>query len=171
MHEYQYPRAANTASVIVYIYDFQEGLPCIRVLAIKRKHEPYKGLLALPGGFHNENQETLEETAARELLEETSLDVPIAQFELFSVQSKPDRDPRSHVIDHVYSVAINDTGLFNRAIAGDDAESLEIIALHLNKPGPEFAFDHGEVLQKFLGSREWKAVGSNRQIPQIIPLP
>ena len=46
-----------------------------RILLIKRKDEPYKDHLALPGGFVN--GEKVEDGAKRELPEETSLDVDL----------------------------------------------------------------------------------------------
>jgi bifunctional NMN adenylyltransferase/nudix hydrolase len=46
------------------------------VLLVERKHAPGKGVWALPGGFKNSN-ETFQETALRELTEETNLRVPV----------------------------------------------------------------------------------------------
>lgn len=45
-----------------------------RILLIKRKNEPFKDHLVLPGGFVNEGKK-LEDAAKREAKEETSLDV------------------------------------------------------------------------------------------------
>lgn len=47
-----------------------------RVLMIRRKNNPGKGCLALPGGFKNRN-ETFHQAAVRELYEETQLEVPL----------------------------------------------------------------------------------------------
>ena len=61
-----YPKPAMTADIVVFARE-GEGL---KVLLIRRKGHPYIGKLALPGGFANEN-EPVEQTAARELEEET----------------------------------------------------------------------------------------------------
>ncbi len=65
-----------------------------RVLLIKRGHEPFKGMWALPGGRLEEN-ESIEECAVREAKEEIGADVEIKK--LVGVYSKPDRDPRKIV--------------------------------------------------------------------------
>lgn len=53
-----------------------------RVLIIRRGHEPGLGLLGLPGGVM-EAGETGEQAAAREIREETGLDVPLEAFQPF----------------------------------------------------------------------------------------
>lgn len=60
---------------------------------MQRKHEPFEGSWALPGGFVDE-MEPLDAAAARELQEETSVDpasVPLQQVGAFG---EPGRDPR-----------------------------------------------------------------------------
>lgn len=53
-----------------------------RVLIIRRGHEPGLGLLGLPGGVM-EAGETGEQAAAREIREETGLNVPLEAFQPF----------------------------------------------------------------------------------------
>ncbi len=65
-----------------------------RVLLIKRATEPYKGMLALPGG-RLEDGETLEQCAVREAEEETGLKV--RPTSLVGIYSDPKRDPRGTV--------------------------------------------------------------------------
>ena len=65
---YDYPRPAVTVDAAIFA-------PCendMYVLLIERKHDPYSGFFALPGGFVDEN-ETIENAVERELKEETSL--------------------------------------------------------------------------------------------------
>lgn len=128
--------AASTASMIY--------MSCARILLGKRKHEPFKGMWALPGGFHNCDQETLEETAIREMFEETNL--KINELELFCVNSDPKRDPRGHVIDHVFIVK-NVTGKIS---SNDDLEGVKFFNYY---ELPEMAFDHGEVIKRYLKER------------------
>ena len=61
-YAYDYPRASVTADVVLFT---KEEPP--RVLLIRRKHDPYAGLWALPGGFI-EMDETLEESALEAVL-------------------------------------------------------------------------------------------------------
>lgn len=75
------------------------------ILMIKRSSRPGVGLWALPGGFMDEN-ETLLETAIRELIEETNIDMPRGAIEgsfkssqLFDV---PHRDPRARIITQAH---------------------------------------------------------------------
>lgn len=118
-----------------------------QIYLVLRKHEPYQGMWALPGGFLNCDKEDLETAAVRELEEETNLVTLVENLELFCVNSSPTRDPRGHVIDHVYVVK-NYSGI---AKAKDDAAELRLFSVdHL----PELAFDHGEVLTKYLRSKQ-----------------
>ena len=92
---YDWPRPMVTADAAVFA--FVDGKA--RLLLIQRKHEPYQGRWALPGGFV-EIDEDLPEAAARELAEETGLkDVPLEQLRTFG---KPGRDPRGRTITVVY---------------------------------------------------------------------
>ena len=50
----------NPASTVDLIVPYEGG-----IIFVKRKHEPFKGYLALPGGFLNMGKETLEEAAVR----------------------------------------------------------------------------------------------------------
>ena len=127
---------ASTATVIVK----RNG----RILLVKRKHAPYKGMLALPGGYLNCGQETLERTAQRELREETGLRVRQEDLYLLCVNSSPTRDPRGHVIDHVY-LARKVEGY---ARAGDDAAELEW--RDIDKIPKRLAFDHARSIERHL---------------------
>src|SRR5919199_6129304 len=66
-----------------------------KMLLVRRKNEPFRGMLSIPGGFVNEG-ETVEDAMRREAEEETSLVLePIA---ILGVYSDPHRDPRMHTI-------------------------------------------------------------------------
>ncbi len=127
----EYRNPASTVDIIVQ----QEG----KVLLVKRRDEPFKDAWAIPGGFVNYGEQ-LEIAAARELKEETSLDV--LELRLVGVYSKPDRDPRGHVISHAYMAKTAGTPK-----AGDDAKELRFFSL--NKL-PELAFDHGKIIKDYL---------------------
>ena len=114
-----------------------------RLLLIERKNPPFQGQFALPGGFV-EYGETTEAAAARELKEETSL--MAGTTKLIGVYSRPDRDPRKHVITAAYLVSVNAA----EPHAGDDAISAKFIADWKSVP---LAFDHKEILADALKIR------------------
>lgn len=87
----------------------------IKVLLIKRGNFPDMGKWAFPGGFI-EMDEDIEESAARELEEETGLKgVYLEQLRAFGTV---DRDKRDRVITIAYMVIIEED---MKAVAGDDA--------------------------------------------------
>ena len=56
------------------------------LLVLRRKHNPGKGMLDLPGGFADMH-ETIEETIKREIKEETALEITTSRY-LFSIPNK-----------------------------------------------------------------------------------
>ena len=75
------------------------------MLLIQRKNDPFAGSWALPGGFVDEG-ENLEQAAARELQEETSVDptsVPLVQVGAYG---DPGRDPRGWTVSVAYCAVV-----------------------------------------------------------------
>lgn len=108
-----YPRPSVTADIIV----FREADGGLEVLLIRRGNHPYLGKWALPGGFA-EPTESVDETALRELEEETHLKgIPLEPVGLFST---PGRDPRTWVMSEAYVAKISEDA--SQVRAGDDAE-------------------------------------------------
>lgn len=116
-----------------------------KIVLIKRGVEPFKGRLAIPGGYVDWG-ETVEHAAIREAKEETSLDVKLTN--ILGVYSDPKRDPRKK------SVAIVFIG---RPVGGKlkaNSDATEAFCLDINKIGAtEFAFDHKKILTDYL---KWK---------------
>jgi len=143
-YTYAYPRPAVTADCLI----FKSGASGDALLLIRRGKEPYKGMWALPGGFMDMD-ETLEETAERELEEETGLQgIRMKQFRAFSGL---DRDPRQRTIGIVfYGFAPADAV----AVAGDDAAEAAWFPLDRLPP---LAFDHSLVSREALQMlTQWK---------------
>lgn len=134
MYSYKYPRPALTADCIVFARKEQD----FRVLLVQRANEPYKGKWAFPGGFMNMD-ETTEETARRELKEETGLTVDdISQIGTFD---RVDRDPRGRVITVAYFVVIDG---IREVKGGDDAAVARWFSIGNL---PELAFDHQKIME------------------------
>lgn len=133
-YTYKYPHAAITADCVIYGFDGER----LKILLVERGVEPCKGMWALPGGFMKID-ETIEETAKRELMEETGLrNVFMTQFKVFS---KVDRDPRERVVTVVFMALVRPSDYM--LVAGDDASN----ALWFEERFlPPLAFDHEEII-------------------------
>jgi 8-oxo-dGTP diphosphatase len=107
-----------------------------QVLLIRRKHPPFQGHYALPGGFV-EIGETVEDAARRELEEETG--VKAGRLRLVGVYSDPKRDPRGHTCSVVFLAAAPRA----KPAAGDDAAAAEWVK---DWTKVDLAFDHAEIL-------------------------
>lgn len=119
-----------------------------RILLVKRKKDPFKDKLALPGGFVNEN-ETVEDAALREIKEETSLSIELK--EILGVYSDPKRDPRGQIMSVVF-IGEDTNNDKPQAIAGDDAKEIQWIDIN-SIDDSNIGFDHSKVLSDY---KEWK---------------
>ena len=136
-YTYTYPRPGVTADVAVLrLVDEPE------ILLVQRKDSPFKNMWALPGGFM-EMEETLEEAARRELLEETG--IKAGELIRFDTYDKPDRDPRGRTITQVFMMIWNESMGFPEA--GSDAKIVTWYGLH---ELPDLAFDHNLIIRDVL---------------------
>lgn len=115
----------------------------LHVLLVERGNQPYRGRLALPGGFLR-GGENLDGAARRELREETGLDGAHLHLEQLGAYSEPERDPRGRVVTVAYLAMAPDLPI---PVAGTDARSArwEPVERVLSEPG-SLAFDHNEIL-------------------------
>ncbi len=135
-HTYNYPRPALTVDVVLV----KPGPDGPKLLLIQRKHSPFAGHWALPGGFVDEN-EPLETAARRELAEETGIeDVNLHQLAAFG---DPGRDPRGWTVSVVFWTYLPHVAPVARA--GDDAADARWWPLDAL---PELAFDHEEIVAR-----------------------
>lgn len=116
----------------------------LQALVIERGTDPFQGQRALPGGFLR-GDECLDDTAARELYEETGLDASGLHLEQVRVYSESDRDPRiPRVITCSYlAIAPN----LPMPHAGSDAYAARWESVDDLMARPHsLAFDHNEIL-------------------------
>jgi len=133
---YEWPRAMVTVDAVV----FRRTAGRIEVLLINRKHEPYKGKWAVPGGFI-EMDEELEDAVARELQEETGLTgVRLEQMRTFG---KCGRDPRGRLISIAFTGIMNEGQ--DEIRAGDDAAKAQWF--DIESLPEDMAFDHDEMIK------------------------
>lgn len=113
------------------------------VLLVKRLYPPFRDMWALPGGFV-EDEEDLHEAAARELREETSVEIAPERMVQFRTYGKPGRDPRGRTVSIVYLALVPARV---EAVAADDAKEVRWFEL---SDLPPMAFDHGEVVRDYI---------------------
>lgn len=124
-----------------------------QVLLIRRDRHPGAGLLALPGGFL-EQQDTLLESALREVQEETQLDLPAAEWRAalqgVAVFDAPGRSQRGRTITHAHFFDLGQRPL--PPVRGDDdaREALWMPQSDLAGLEEQFFDDHFGVLDHFL---------------------
>ena len=115
---YQNPRASTAAFILN-----NKG----ELLVAKRAKEPAQGTLDLPGGFVD-NEENAEEGIAREIKEETGLDVSpsdlVYQFSVPNIYRYSGMD--IHTLDLFFVCHVDDDAQIN---ANDDAAELQWVPL------------------------------------------
>jgi 8-oxo-dGTP diphosphatase len=113
------------------------------VLLVKRGSEPYRGRLALPGGFVEE-VESFEQTARRELREETGVALRTVQSEQLGAYGDPRRDPRGRIVSVPYVVVGSD---LPDPVAASEASSAAFYPLESGLARPRrLAFDHARIV-------------------------
>jgi 8-oxo-dGTP diphosphatase len=135
-------RFAVTVDLLVFVPS--EHGPAL--LCVQRAYDPYAGCWALPGGFVDEGED-LAEAAARELYEETGLQLGAEELVQFAAFGDPGRDPRGQTITIAFIALLSEQPLIK---AGDDAAKACFwpIASLLTGHGPiALAFDHEDILR------------------------
>ena len=146
----KYLKPSLTADIIVFRE--KENSDETEVMLIKRKGHPFIDHWALPGGFA-EPGETIEQTAARELEEETG--ITGLTLDLVGVYSKPGRDPRGWTVSAAYMAVVKENEV--KPKAADDAKEVgwgkilsdgNVINVLIGDRciNRELAFDHYEII-------------------------
>lgn len=142
MYTYKYPHPAVTADCVVFAHDGDD----VKILLVERKHDPFRGCWAFPGGFMNMD-ETADAAAIRELEEETGL--RIQEIRQVGAFTKVDRDPRERVMTVAFYTEI---ATVQPVKGGDDANQARWFSL---RQLPPLAFDHAEILEQAI--RLWNS--------------
>ena len=126
---YQYKNPCATTDMVLFSYAGEKpDTDALKVLLVCRKNHPSIGYWALPGGFV-ELYENLEDTARRELEEETGVKgLPVEQFACYGDNQ---RDPRARGITTAYFSLVNEKEV--RVKAGDDAADAAWFTVKLKK--------------------------------------
>ena len=111
-----------------------------KLVAIRRKYPPFKGKMALPGGFV-EYGERVEDAVVREFEEETGLKTRVDR--MLGVYSDPTRDPRGQVISVVFLLRRKG----GKLRSGSDAASIELVDPERTE---DMAFDHAKIVEDYL---------------------
>lgn len=129
------PKLALAADVVIFsIIDAS-----LRVLLIQRDFWPFSGGWCLPGGFASP-KETLEQTATRELTEQTG--ITNLYLEQCSVISDPERDPRTRVVS-VSFMAVADANEYELPHIGEKAR----LGWFSFRDLPDMIFDHNLIIR------------------------
>ena len=114
----------------------------LHALVVRRGIEPFRGHLALPGGFLRSGEQT-DQAAARELEEETGV-TPPGHLEQLRTYGPLGRDPRGPVLSVAYLLLAPS---FSPTHAGGDAAGALWQPIEaLLGPDSPLAFDHGAIL-------------------------
>jgi bifunctional NMN adenylyltransferase/nudix hydrolase len=127
------------------------------VLLVKRRSYPGMGTYAFPGGYVN-FKERIEDSAIRELKEETKIDVPPGKLRGSIVEHKtfddPERSVRGRVITNAYFINLKDEKQLPKIKGSSDAEKAEWVPLYefYNMQSVMFE-DHFHIGKYFLRGR------------------
>ncbi|MEN6627861.1 MAG: NUDIX domain-containing protein [Candidatus Sumerlaeia bacterium] len=148
---YEYPRPALTVDCVVFGLDDED----LKIMLIRRGLEPFKGRWALPGGFVRVD-ETIDDAARRELVEETGLEkVFMEQLYTFGDVG---RDPRERVVSVAYYALVRLSDY--KVQAASDASDAAWFPV---SDAPTLAFDHAKILavalERLKNKVRWQPVG------------
>ncbi|HEY9411339.1 MAG TPA: NUDIX domain-containing protein [Jiangellaceae bacterium] len=135
----QHPSFAVTVDLVVLTV--RAG--ALHVLLVERGEDPFRGCLALPGGFVRP-AEDLADAAIRELAEETGIVQSRGHLEQLATYGAPHRDPRMRVVSVAHLGLVPD---LPEPRAGTDAAASTIVPLSAVEGGSvDLAFDHAKIL-------------------------
>lgn len=117
--------------------------PSNKIALIERGKAPF-GYAMFGGHVENESPQA---AFIREAEEELSIN-DITQMSLIGVNGEPGRDPRQHSVEVTYACVTH-----QNPVAASDAKKAHLFTkeeLHVLLNEKKFAFDHGDILKKYL---------------------
>lgn len=135
--QYDSPYVPPTLTVDAVIFQLDKGR--LEVLLVKRSQDPFKGLLALPGGYNAAGQTTSE--ALREVVKRKAgldIDNSLAYIEQLYTFDTIARDPRGHAVSVTYMGCGR-----NIEVEGGTEEAMLVSVDNL----PKLAYDHDEIIK------------------------
>ena len=153
-----FPPVAVTVDMVVLTI---EG-DALSVVLVERGGDPYQGRLALPGGFIRPD-ETLDDAAARELVEETGVEAA-AHLEQLGAYGDPGRDPRLRVVTVAYLAILRQVGELKAGTDAAAAGLFPVADILGRKPRRRLAFDHRRILadgvERARAKLEWTSLAT-----------
>lgn len=130
----------NTVDVVLLTLDASSQ--SLAVALLRRDREPFKGLLALPGGYiHAQEDADTQDAAERTLLAKTGIKSPY--LEQLGTFAGPNRDPRGWSLSVVYFALVPQEVI--TSAAGDVlTQAVELVSVDRLKGLP---FDHKAIIQ------------------------
>lgn len=123
------------------------------ILLVRRRDNPGKGLMALPGGFLN-SAEKIEDDMIRELREETKIKVPEpvlkGNIKKRKVFDDPNRSARGRTITHAYLIELPAMHELPKVKGGSDATKAEWVPLS-ELDARDFFEDHWHIIMNLTG--------------------
>ncbi|WP_085765886.1 NUDIX hydrolase [Nonlabens spongiae] len=124
-------------TVDAVVFGYENGK--VYLLLINRKYEPFKNQWALPGGYVKDD-ENLEEAVARELKEESGVEINFLE-QLYTFGAV-DRDPRGRVVSISYYGLVRPDKF--QISAATDAKDVKWFPLN---EIPQVSFDHERIIE------------------------
>ena len=140
--------------VMVDVVALTEADGVLQVLVVRRGKPPFEGRWALPGGYL-EIDEDLAPAAARELHEETGIELDRDELRQLAAYGEPGRDPRNRTVSVAFLAELTEGPEARGGSDADDADWRSVADLLRED---SLAFDHAGILRDGVASSRWASV-------------
>ena len=147
--EHDYPRIDVTVDVVA----LTEVDHALHALVVRRGNPPFQNQWALPGGYLGV-EEDLATAAARELHEETGIELALDELQQLGAYGAPDRDPRNRTVSIAFLAELEERADATGGSDAADARWWPVAELVRE----DLAFDHETILRDGVAASRWAAV-------------